>query len=432
MFKTAARHIDAAIIPRIIDFHPSIMPGIITSTTTVVPQAIPKKRRALPAVWMRAGTSKGLYLHRKDLPQSQQDWSSVITRVMGSYDADPKQLDGIGGATSTTSKVAVVSRSTRPGVDVDYTFVQVTIGAPKLDMTGNCGNIASGVGPFAVDEGLVDILPGQKQVKVRVFNTNTNSVMIETVQVDDEGHFQEDGDCQLPGLYSVGSRVQMGFSKPAGAMTGKLLPSGRAMNIILMQTSFNSEPIPIQVSLVDAANPFCLVDSSTLPDFYHQEGPSAAASIEFIEKIRREAAVLMGLAKNTAEAALTRGTPKIAVLSRPIPAEGRPSVDFQVVAYSMGKVHGSLQLTGAVCLGTAACTKGTVAYELRNGSSDARKREDSPIEMNDVPELETVRLRHPGGDMDVDVRLDAKSQVEEVVVFRTARRLFEGKVYYLG
>jgi 2-methylaconitate cis-trans-isomerase PrpF len=432
MFKTAARHIDAAIIPRISNLHPSIMPGIITSPATMLPQVVPKKRRALPAVWMRAGTSKGLYLHRKDLPQSQQDWSSVITRVMGSYDADPKQLDGIGGATSTTSKVAVVSRSTRPGVDVDYTFVQVTIGAPKLDMTGNCGNIASGVGPFAVDEGLVDVLPGQKQVKVRVFNTNTNSVMIETVQVDEEGHFQEDGDCQLPGLCSVGSRVQMGFSKPAGAMTGRLLPSGRAMNTILMQTSFNSEPIPIQVSLVDAANPFCLVDSSTLPDFFHQEGPSATSSIDFIEKIRREAAVLMGLAKSTTEAALTRGTPKIAVLSKSESTENRPSVDFEVVAYSMGKVHGSLQLTGAVCLGTAACTQGTVAYELRNESSDSRRRQDSPLEMDVVPELETVRLRHPGGDMDVDVRLDDKSQVEEAIVFRTARRLFEGKVYYLG
>ncbi|CAD0093659.1 unnamed protein product [Aureobasidium mustum] len=408
------------------------MPGLITSTTTVAPQVVPKRRRALPAVWMRAGTSKGLYLHRKDLPQSQQDWSSVITRVMGSYDADPKQLDGIGGATSTTSKVAVISRSSRPDADVDYTFVQVTIGAPKLDMTGNCGNIASGVGPFAVDEGLINVLPGQKQVQVRVFNTNTNSVMVETVQVDDEGHFLEDGDCKLPGLCSVGSRVQMGFSKPAGAMTGKLLPSGRAMNTILVQASFNSEPIPIQVSLVDAANPFCLVDSATLPNFYHKEGPGATASINFIEKIRREAAVLMGLAKSTDEAALTRGTPKIAVLSRPNTSNDRSSVDFQVVAYSMGKVHGSLQLTGAVCLGTAACTKGTVAYELREGSSDVRKRQDSPIESVDMPELETVRLRHPGGDMDVDVRLDAESQVEEVVVFRTARRLFEGKVYYLG
>ncbi|KAI4744931.1 hypothetical protein E4T50_04697 [Aureobasidium sp. EXF-12298] len=408
------------------------MPGIITSTTAIAPQVKAKKRRALPAVWMRAGTSKGLYLHRKDLPQSQQDWSSVITRVMGSYDADPKQLDGIGGATSTTSKVAVVSRSSRPDADIDYTFVQVTIGAPKLDMTGNCGNIASGVGPFAVDEGLVDVRPGQKQVQVRVFNTNTNSVMIETVQVDEEGHFLEDGDCKLPGLCSVGSRVQMGFSKPAGAMTGSLLPSKRAMNTILMQTSFNSEPIPIQVSLVDAANPFCLVDGSALPDFYHQKGPNAVASIDFIEKIRREAAVLMGLAKSTNEAALTRGTPKIAVLSRPEMDENKPSVDFQVVAYTMGKVHGSLQLTGAVCLGTAACTKGTVAYELRNESLHERTRQDSPIESDEVPEVKTVRLRHPGGDMDVDVRVDTNDQVEEVVVFRTARRLFEGKVYYLG
>ncbi|THY29744.1 hypothetical protein D6D01_03454 [Aureobasidium pullulans] len=408
------------------------MPGLITSTTTVAPQVVPKKRRALPAVWMRAGTSKGLYLHRQDLPQSQHDWASVITRVMGSYDADPKQLDGIGGATSTTSKVAVVSRSTRPDADVDYTFVQVTIGAPKLDMTGNCGNIASGVGPFAVDEGLINVLPGQQEVKVRVFNTNTKSVMIETVQLDDEGHFLEDGDCKLPGSYSVGSRVQMGFSKPAGAMTGKLLPSGSAMNTILMQTSFNSEPIPIQVSLVDAANPFCLVDRSTLPETYRKEGSGAAVTIDFIENIRREAAVLMGLATSTADAALTRGTPKIAILSKPDAKDDASSVDIQCVAYSMGKVHGSLQLTGAVCLGTAACTKGTVAYELRAASSNSRSRQDSPMDPDEKPDVETVRLRHPGGDMEVNVRLDADKQVEEVAVFRTARRLFEGKVYYLG
>lgn len=141
------------------------MPGFITPAATANAMKVPRKRRALPAVWMRAGTSKGLYLHRQDLPSSQDDWPAVITRVMGSYDSDPKQLNGIGGATSTTSKVAVVSRSKRPGVDVDYTFVQVPIGSPKLDMTGNCGNIASGVGPFAVDEGLVQIRPGQDQVR---------------------------------------------------------------------------------------------------------------------------------------------------------------------------------------------------------------------------------------------------------------------------
>lgn len=142
------------------------MPGFPVSAvqTTTQPAEAPKRRRALPAVWMRAGTSKGLYLHRKDLPPKESDWAPVITRVMGSYDSDPKQLNGIGGATSTTSKVAVVSPSKHPEADVDYTFVQVPIGSPKLDMTGNCGNIASGVGPFAVDEGMVAVEPGQKEV----------------------------------------------------------------------------------------------------------------------------------------------------------------------------------------------------------------------------------------------------------------------------
>lgn len=142
------------------------MPGFPISATQPTAQPIEpvKRRRALPAVWMRAGTSKGLYLHKKDLPPKESDWAPVITRVMGSYDSDPRQLNGIGGATSTTSKVAVVSRSSRPEADVDYTFVQVALGSPKLDMTGNCGNIASGVGPFAVDEGMIKVEPGQKEV----------------------------------------------------------------------------------------------------------------------------------------------------------------------------------------------------------------------------------------------------------------------------
>lgn len=137
MIKTAIRQVEATVLPHISVQHPPpIMPGIFAPASEVVSR---KKRRTLPAVWMRAGTSKGLYLHRRDLPTNLDDWAPIITRVMGSYDADPKQLNGIGGATSTTSKVAVVSPSTRPGVDVDYTFVQVPLNSPKLDMTGNCG-----------------------------------------------------------------------------------------------------------------------------------------------------------------------------------------------------------------------------------------------------------------------------------------------------
>lgn len=169
MFKTAVQRTQAIVIPHI-PHYPQIplpiMPGFPIPAAQPAAQPIEpvKRRRALPAVWMRAGTSKGLYLHKKDLPPKESDWAPVITRVMGSYDSDPKQLNGIGGATSTTSKVAVVSRSSRPEADVDYTFVQVALGSPKLDMTGNCGNIASGVGPFAVDEGMVKVEPGQKEV----------------------------------------------------------------------------------------------------------------------------------------------------------------------------------------------------------------------------------------------------------------------------
>lgn len=258
--------------------------------------------------------------------------------------------------------------------------------------------------------------------------------MVETVQVDDEGHFLEDGNCVLPGLSSTGSRVQMTFSKPSGAMTGKLLPSGRPTDIILSQMALDTPPVPVQVSLVDAANPFCFVDATTLPDSFHEQGPGAPNSFILIENIRREAAVLMGLAKNVQEASLTRGTPKIAVLSQHKNlADGAPSPDVQVFAYSMGKIHGSLQLTGAVCLATAACTEGTVAHQIRNkvrleakkGSQIARVDSASALGVN------RVKLRHPGGDMDVDVLLNGNDQADEVTVFRTARRLFEGTVYYL-
>lgn len=269
------------------------------------------------------------------------------------------------------------------------------------------------------------------QVQVRVFNTNTNSLLIENVQVDEEGHFLEDGDCILPGLRSMGSRVKMAFSKPSGAMTGKLLPTGRPTDIIFGQTAAEPTPIPVQVSIVDAANPFVFVNELSLPNCFREQGPGAAESIEFIESVRRQAAVLMGLASSVEKAALTRGTPKIAILKEPESQDGVPSPDVEVVAYSMGKVHGSLQLTGAVCLGTAACTEGTLAHSIRNRSRISEKVQ-LELGTNGPLDLEQIKLRHPGGDMDVDVRLGTDGEAEEVTVFRTARRLFEGTVYYLG
>jgi 2-methylaconitate cis-trans-isomerase PrpF len=159
----------------------------------------------------------------------------------------------------------------------------------------------------------------------------------------------------------------MTFWKPSGAMTGRLLPSGRPIDTILSQTSSETPPTPVEVSLVDAANPFCFVDGTTLPYTVNDQEPGAPDSLILIKNIKREVAVLMGLARNVEEAALARGTPKIAVLSRPRDlAGGSPSPDVQVIAYSMGKIHGSLQLTRAVCLATAARTDGTIAQRIRN------------------------------------------------------------------
>ncbi|KAK4506534.1 hypothetical protein PRZ48_000266 [Zasmidium cellare] len=374
---------------------------------------------------MRAGTSKGLYLHRQHLPLDQADWTPILLRAIGSQDADPRQLNGVGGATSTTSKVAVVSRSKRAGVDVEYTFVQCAVGVAKLDFTGNCGNIASGVAPFAVDEGLVAVKPGQREVSVRIFNTNTSSILISTISLDSSGHFLEDGDYRIPGVMSTGSAVQMAFSKPAGSMTGALLPSKSPTNILHLPSEGREASVPILVSAVDAANPFIFVDSSTMPDWYHQLGSSNQESLSFIEAIRRRGAVLMGLAKDEEQASQTRGTPKIAVLTPSRSKDGR----IEVTSFSMGKVHSSLQLTGAVCLASAACTEGTVAHRIRQKgiSHDKLTRRDSPHDIT----IQTVPLRHTGGDMDVDVRLSGNGSIEDVTVFRTARRLFEDKVYYL-
>lgn len=253
--------------------------------------------------------------------------------------------------------------------------------------------------------------------------------MIETVQVDDDGHFQEGGEYMLPGLQSKGSPVKMAFSRPSGSMTGRLLPSGNAKDVILMQTAMNLPPEPVVVSLVDAANPFVFVDAASLPAFYDEEGPGSPPSLALVESIRRQAAVMMGLASTVEEAALTRGTPKIAVLSQPAKSESSLHLDIHCLSYSMGRVHGSLQLTGAVCLASAACVEGTVAWDIRSRSRTEAGTYCQPLHRAG---LERVNILHSGGRMEVDLQLDGLNIPEEVTVFRTARRLMEGNVYYLA
>ncbi|KAG9254453.1 PrpF protein-domain-containing protein [Emericellopsis atlantica] len=399
----------------------------------------PRRRCALPCALMRAGTSKGMFIHRKDLPEDPAAWAPHLISAMGSRCNDPKQLDGVGGGTSTTSKVAVVAKSTRPDADVDFTFVQVAVGKEAIDVTGTCGNIVSGVAPFAVQEGLVRPEPGQTSMDVRVYSTNTDRIVVETVALDEHGEYQEDGTYTIPGVSTSGSEVRCNFVDPAGSMTGHLFPSGERRQILRVQSPDVEEALDVRVSLVDAANPFVLIDAPYIGTTLRQL-PSLEAQHVLVEAIRREGAVAMGLASSVEVASKTRGTPKVALVYPPVfssDSSAKKTSDIRVQAYSMGLPHPSLQLTGAVCLASALCSPGTIVADLAgqavlsDGDCDALPSpERTPSPPVPGAHERSVTIAHSKGTIQVGVQLDEAGGVRGCAVSRTARRLFEGKVRY--
>ncbi|KAK1700776.1 PrpF protein [Colletotrichum godetiae] len=390
-------------------------------------------RHSLPAVLMRAGTSKGLFIHRSHLPSSEAEWATPLLAAMGSRYNDARQIDGVGGGSSVTSKVAVVSPSSRPGVDVDYTFVQVAVGSETVDLSGNCGNICSGVGPFAVQERLVTPMPGSRVVDVRIFNTNTSKLIVETVYVDEDGNAEEDGDCLIPGVKGPGSEIKVSFVEPVGSMTDKLFPSGQRSEQILVEGVTSLGDFGVDVTLIDSANPFVLVDAASLPVEVKRQPPDSPLSIEVAEVIRRQGAVQMGLASTFEAAGLVRGTPKLAYVSPPVGNE-RDSSDIRVQAYSMGKPHPSLQLTGGVTLAYAAITEGTVAHRVANRDSGLEGMPTPRRTPTPAQEIQrTIRVQHGSGIMEVQVWAHEEGEglsVDRCIVTRTARRLMEGNVFY--
>jgi len=426
-------------------------------------------RCSLPAVLMRAGTSKGLFVHRHNLPASESEWANPLLAAMGSQGSDVRQIDGVGGATSTTSKVAVIAPSNRVGIDVEYTFVQVAVGQESVDFSGNCGNMCSGVGPFALQEGLVHAKPGQRTLDVRIFNTNTSRVIIDTIQIDEYGSFEEGGSYSIPGVKGTGSEIKVAFVDPAGSMTGSLFPTRNRSDSLGVKDR-NGSFFSVKATLIDAANPFVIVDENTLP--LHLRNCTKKDSPNYLddmEAIRRAGAVAMGLASSTDAAAKVRGTPKLAVVSITTQYERRKESGdkrIKVLAFSMGKPHPSLQLTGAACLAAAVCVPGTVAHGLATGNKtwrqqiDTPERSPSPVLSSPedissssgssssilpsspssgafssplLPAEETVCIEHASGEIDVGVRAASAGDVaivERCVVSRTARRLFEGKVFY--
>jgi 2-methylaconitate cis-trans-isomerase PrpF len=280
----------------------------------------------------------------------------------------------------------------------------------------------------------------EAKIDVRVFNTNTKRLLVETVEVGPDGRFNEFGHFRIGGVKSEGSEIRVAFVEPAGSVTGKLLPTGNAQDTVTVSSIPVLGQFSVRASLVDAANPFVFLNSSSLPPVYHLLGPEATETLEVIEAIRQEAAVMYGLAKNTAEASLVRGTPKIAVLSSSTGSSADVRT-IQVQSFSMGNPHPSLQLTGGVCLGAAICTEGTIADQLAAEVNMLTPPGTPPSELQDAVTVADrgvskcrVKIKHSSGQMEVLVQTrkddNGATEIEKVSVSRTARRLFEGNAYY--
>lgn len=279
-------------------------------------------------------------------------------------------------------------------------------------------------------------------MNIRIYNTNTDSVIVETVQLDEAGDFLELGDYVMPGVPCSGSEVKCMFQKPAGSMTGKLFPSEQRQQTLLVEPSRSTmgmvAPFGVRVTLIDAANPFVFIDASSIP--FLESLPKGDANT-IIEMIRREGAVAMGLAPNVQVAAATSGTPKVALLYPPaISQDGNTQADIRVQSYSMGLPHPSFQLTGAVCLATALHCPGTIAADLYAQASAQRhlhlhpSSEATPIYENrkgSSMDMEMkYRIAHSKGSIDVGIVAGVDGDVQGCVVSRTARKLFEGNVSY--
>lgn len=367
---------------------------------------------------IRGGTSKGIFLLANDLPRDKEERDKVICSIFGSPDV--RQIDGLGGADPLTSKLAIIARSSRPDADVDYTFGQVSIDAAYIDYSGNCGNISAGVGPFAVDEGLVNACEGT--TVVRIHNTNTQKIIVAEVPMDD-GKAAVYGDCAIDGVPGTGGRIMLDYSDTAGAVTGKMLPTGNPTDVFDVP-GFG----PLTVSIVDVANPMVFVRAKDLK-LTGTEGPKEVNGnsdlLKLLETVRGMAAVKIGMARDL-EDALKRSPafPMLAFVSPP--ADYKSYTTGQIVPAStvdlvsrlmfMQTMHKTYAGTGTICTGSAIKIPGTVVNEM----------------VKDADKKTLFQIGHPSGCMDVEVAVAQKGgavTLTKAAMSRTARRIMDGFVY---
>ncbi|OZF01390.1 2-methylaconitate cis-trans isomerase PrpF family protein [Rhodococcoides fascians] len=369
-------------------------------------------QRWTPAAFVRGGTSKGLFFDEADLPADAGERDALFLSALGSPDLYGRQLDGMGGGLSSLSKAVTVTPSIRPGVDVEYTFAQISVDKPVVDYAANCGNLASAVGPYAVDQGMVQAADGP--VSVRIYNTNTNKVIVAHFEVSG-GVARTDGTFAIPGVSGTGAPVKLEFLDPGGARTGRLLPTG--MPTDHLSTSAGR----LLVSLVDATNPVVFVRADSVGLSGHEsvgELEANTAALAVLDEMRRQAAVAMGLCSRPEGAPLSN--PKIAIISAPRDymtlsglAVAASSYDIAIRMISVEQVHRAITVTGALCTAVAQQIPGTLVAQVaepRNGQ---------------------LRVGSPSGVFEVaaDVVDDAgELRAQGASLYRTCRRLMQGAV----
>jgi 2-methylaconitate cis-trans-isomerase PrpF len=377
------------------------------------------KQLRIPAVFMRGGTSNAIVLHERDLPRDRALWDEIFLAAIGSPDPYGRQLDGMGGGISSLSKVCVVGPPTRSDADIDYTFAQVQVKEAKVDYSGNCGNMSSAMGPFAVDEGLIKV--SGREALVRVHNTNTKKIIHARFSLD-EGLSAVDGDLEIPGVSGSGSPVKLEFREPGGATTGKLLPTGNVVDTLDVAGVGK-----IRASLVDAANACCFLNAADLGLTGIEMPEALDASTELLEKlakIRIAASIAMGIGKDAADAARKKVVPFVGFVSTPQNAPSLSgdmiqgdSVDLTGRMLSNGQPHRALPLTVSLCMAVAARIRGSLVHAVTRRAEN----DDAPI-----------RIAMPSGVLVVaaDVKnVNGAWHAEQGAFFRTQRRMFDGYVY---
>jgi len=385
----------------------------------------------IPATYMRGGTSKGVFFRLQDLPAAAQvpgpARDALLLRVIGSPDPYGKQIDGMGGATSSTSKTVILAPSSKPDHDVDYLFGQVSIDKPFVDWSGNCGNLSAAVGSFAIASGLVDAsrLPRNGTATVRIWQANISKTIIAHVPIVD-GAVQETGDFELDGVTFPAAEVQLEFVNPAaeeegagGAMfpTGNLLDDLEVPGIGVLKATLINAGIPTIFVNADAIG----YQGTELQDAINGD----AKALAMFETIRAHGAVRMGLIKHIDEAAKRQHTPKVAFVARPVDyvaSSGKRvaagDIDLLVRALSMGKLHHAMMGTAAVAIGTAAAIPGTLVNLAAGGGARS-----------------AVRFGHPSGTLRVGAeasQVNGEWTVTKAIMSRSARVLMEGWVRVPG